>query len=167
MVPVELALSVASQRSSDNTLSSWTNLSVEEILRLLEFCLNATYLSFRGRFFKQTHEIAMGSPVSVVVANLIMEDVEECALASYDVHLPFWKHYVDDVCTAVPTDRVQHLLQHLNGIESTVQFTVKVESDGKLPYLDVSIECLVDGSLSKTHSYRQVSGFCFPLSSIS
>ena len=47
---------------------------------------------------------------------------------------------------ALQLDRVQHLLQHLNDIESKIQFTVEVASDGKLPYLDV-IECLVDGSL--------------------
>ena len=111
----------------------------------------------------------MGSPVSLVVANLVMEDVEERAIASYDVHLPFWKRFVDDVCIAVPMDRVQHFLQHLNGIESTMQFTVEVESYGKLPYLDVCIECLVvymENPL-QTHSYRQVSGFCFPPFSIS
>ena len=70
---------------------------------------SATYLCFCGHFFKQAHGTAMGYPVSVVVvANVTMEDVEECVLANYDVQLPFWKHNVDDVCTAVPTDKVQH-----------------------------------------------------------
>ena len=77
-----------------------------------------------------------------------MEDVEERALASYDVQLPFWKRYVDDICTVVPIDRVQHLLQHLNTIESTIQFTVEVENDGKLPFLDVNISRLPDGSFN-------------------
>ena len=44
----------------------------------------------------------MGSPMSVSVANLVMEDVEERALVSYDVELPFWKRCVDDVCTVIP-----------------------------------------------------------------
>ena len=46
-VPVQLALSVGCCRlSSDNTLSSHTNLSVSELLSLLEVCLNATCLCF-------------------------------------------------------------------------------------------------------------------------
>ena len=53
---------------------------------------------------------AMGSPVSVSIANLVMEDVEERALASYDIQLPFWKRYVHDVFTVVRIDRVPHLL---------------------------------------------------------
>ena len=95
------------------------------------------YLSFRGQVFQQIYGTAIGSPVSVSVANIVMEDVEERALASYQIQLPFWKRYVDDICTAVPKHRVQHLLQPLNGIEGRIQFTVEPESDGRLPFLDV------------------------------
>ena len=80
--------------------------------------------------------------------HLVMEDVEKRSLALYDVQLPFWKRYVDDVCTVVPINRVQHLLQHLNTIETTIQFTVEVENDGKLPFLDVNISHLPDGSFN-------------------
>ena len=45
----------------------------------------------------------MSSPVSVTIANHFMEDVEDLALSSYDIQLPFWKRYVDDVCTVVPS----------------------------------------------------------------
>ena len=85
-VPVQLALDVANCRlSSDDMLPSHSNLSVQELLCLLEFSLKATFLCFRRQFFKQTYGTAMGSLVSVSIANLVMEDVEEHALASYDV----------------------------------------------------------------------------------
>ena len=96
----------------------------------------------------------MGSPVSVSVANIVMEDVEERALASYEIQLPFWKRYVDDICTVVPKQRVLHLLQHLNGIEGSIQFTVELESDGRLPFLDVLMCRRPDGSIS-TSVYRK------------
>ena len=148
-VPVNLAIDVAQQRLlADDTLELRTNLSVLELIRLLEFCLNATYMTFRGQVFQQTYGTAMGSPVSVSVANIVMEDVEERALASYEIQLPFWKRYVDDICTAVPKQRVQHLLQHLNGIEQSIQFTVELESEGCLPFLDVHMCHSPDGSIS-------------------
>ena len=116
----------------------------------------ATYLSFHGGVYQQTFGTAMGSPVSVSVANLVMEDVEDRALESFDVHLAFWKRYVDDTCTAVPSGKVQHLLQHLNSIESTftIQFTVEMESEGILLFLDVKLHHKPDGSVS-TSVYRK------------
>ena len=85
-VPVNLACSVAQSRlENDPTLHDRTSLSSTEILRLLHFCLNATYLCFQGTFYKQTFGTAMGSPVSVTVADLVMEDVER-ALSSF--HTP-------------------------------------------------------------------------------
>ena len=46
----------------------------------------------------------MGSPVSAVVANLVMEDIEERVLAT----LP--KQYVDDVCVSMRKIRLKHSL---------------------------------------------------------
>ena len=121
---------------------------MDELINLLKFCLRATYLSVRGGVYQQTFGTAMGSPVSVSVANLVMEDVGNRALESFDVRLPFRKRYVDDTCTAVPSSKVQHLLQHLNGIESTIQSTVEMESEGILLFLDVKLHHKPDGSVS-------------------
>ena len=111
-------------------------------------CLNACWVLsqcyLHGRFFGT----AMDSPVSVTIANLVMEDVEERVLTSYDIFLPSWKRYIDDLCTVAPKNRVQHLLQHLNGVEKSIQFTAKCESDGCLLSLDVKICRGRNGSLN-------------------
>ena len=39
----------------------------------------------------------MGSPVSAVIANLVMEDIEHRALTAATVSPSFWKRSVDDV----------------------------------------------------------------------
>ena len=102
----------------------------------------------------------MGSPVSVTVANFIMEDVEQRALSSYPSPPPFWMRYVDDTLTALPQDQVQCFHEHLNSIEPTIQFTIEMESTGTLPFLDTRITHHSDGSLSslKEHTHGQVPG---------
>ena len=81
---------------NDNHLDDWTLLSVGGIVSLLELCLNATYLQFKGNFYQQTQGRAMGSPVSVTVVNLVMENVEQRALNSFVGAKPlFLKRYVD------------------------------------------------------------------------
>ena len=55
--------------------------------------------------------ICMGSPVSAVIANLVMEDVEQRALAIITGEtFAFWKRYVDDVISAVSKNEVENLL---------------------------------------------------------
>lgn len=79
------------------------------------------YISFRGVTYKHVSGTATGSPVSVVVANLVMEEVEERALECFGMPLKFWKCYVDNVCTVVPESLIDSLLQHLNNVEPSIQ----------------------------------------------
>ena len=60
-------------------------MSADEIIKLLEFCLSAAFLSCKGKYYKQTYGTAMGSPVSVIVANLVMEEIEERAISEYPI----------------------------------------------------------------------------------
>ena len=83
-VPTDLAVQVARRRlEKDQTLPDRTDLSVDDIMDLLTLCLRTTFLQFRGKAYQQVHGTAMGSPVSVVIANLVMEDVEQRALATF------------------------------------------------------------------------------------
>ena len=121
---------------------------------LLEFYLKATYLIFRGQCYQQMFGTAMGSSVSVTVANLVMEEIEQNALSTFESPPRFWKRYVDDTLTVLPANTVERFFTHLNSIKSHIQFTVEVESDGKLPFLDVLLMHDLDGSIS-TSVYRK------------
>ena len=105
-IPTDLAIQIAHRHlEADDTLEDRTNLDVNNIILLLELCLNATYLQFQQLYYQQRQGTAVGSPVSVTIANLVMEDVEERALSSFTSTAPlFWKRYVDDTCTAIHPD---------------------------------------------------------------
>ncbi len=84
----------------------------------------------------------MGSPVSVTVANLIMEDVEERALSTFHSDPIFWKRYV---WTVMQDNLIQEFKEHLNLVEPSIKFTVEMESCGKLAFLDTDHD---DGKLN-------------------
>ena len=51
-------------------------LPTENIMDLLNLCLTPTYFQYDGKRYKQLHDTAMGSPVSVVVAEILMQNIE-------------------------------------------------------------------------------------------
>ena len=77
----------------------------------------------------------MGSPVSMNVPNLVMEEIERSALASFDTPLKFWKSYsyVNISCIVLPKGQWQ---TNIN-IWMAIKFTVDEEKDGCLSFLDV------------------------------
>ena len=96
----------------------------------------------------------MGSPVSMVVANLVMEHVEKLAISSFVRKPCFWKRYVDDGCCSVQECDVNDLLVPINSIEPFIQFTCEIEKNCHLPYLDILLEHNLDGTIS-TRVYRK------------
>ena len=77
----------------------------------------------------------MGSPVSVVVAEIVIQHVEELALATCRQTIPLWLRYVDDTFTAVHKDEIDDFHDHLNEQNADIQFTKEIEENGKLPYV--------------------------------
>ena len=68
---------IKKKEMKENKVTSGTRQpSVNDIIDLLTLCLDTTFLFFTGKVYKQVHGTAIRSPVSVVVANLVMEDVE-------------------------------------------------------------------------------------------
>ena len=140
---------------SAKALVSMSKLTVDNIILLLDMCLSATYLQFQQECYQQTHGTAMGSPVSVTVANLVMEDVEQRALSTFRGRCPlFWKRYVDDTCTAIHPEEIEDFHSHLNSIEPSIQFTKEIQQDNKLPFLDINLMKEDDGTIS-TSVYRK------------
>ena len=82
-VPIDAALNIIRNLlGKEDNLNDRTLLSVQNIIELLGFCLHNTYFSFQNKFYEQVEGVAMGSPVSSIVANLFMESFERKALAS-------------------------------------------------------------------------------------
>ena len=57
---------------------------------LLNLCLTSTYFRYNGKHYKQLHGTAMGSPVAVIVAEIVMQSNEEQALATHTRTIPLW-----------------------------------------------------------------------------
>ena len=92
----------------------------------------------------------MGSPISAVVANLYTEYFEELVLRYAPAKSRLWKRYVDDTCCIVKRGTVEGLLDYLNSVRPSIRFTVEVEKDGGLPFLDTLLQMREDDGLDVT-----------------
>ena len=101
----------------------------------------------------------MGSPVSVVVANLVMKDIEWKALSTFHTPPRFWRRYVDDTRAALPMNLVDSFHDHLNSIDPDIQFAVEKKSGGQLPPDPWWGRLHQHLGLPQAHPHRPVLGF--------
>ena len=81
----------------------------------------------------------MGSPVSVIVANLCMEVIEEQAIQSATTPPKTWKRFVDDSFAIIDKNDITSFHDTLNSIDPHIKFTVEHEKDELIVFLDMLI----------------------------
>ena len=89
----------------------------------------------------------MGSPVSVIIANLVMENVEEEAMSTFLNPPKFWRRYVDDTFVIIKKTEVDEFHNHINNIEASIKFTTEHETNNSIPFLDVCVTREASGGL--------------------
>ena len=65
----------------------------------------------------------MGSPLSPITADGVMDDLESNWIASLPFQLPFYIQYVDDIITAVPHNKMDTIKYTFNNFNQNIQFT--------------------------------------------
>lgn len=131
-----------------------TDIDLSHFLELIEFCLDNSYFSFRGKFYLQTFGTAMGSPISPILADVVMETLLLNILRLLDFEVPVLYKYVDDLLIALPKTQIQHTLEVFNNFNQHLQFTKEEEEDGRIPFLDTVVTRNDDQTIS-THWYSK------------
>ncbi|KAK9407181.1 hypothetical protein NXF25_005955 [Crotalus adamanteus] len=90
----------------------------------------------------------MGSPISGVIAEAVLQCLESRAMADYQPE--FWTRYVDDTFVIVKWARKTALMEKLNSIFPDIQFTAEEEANGSLAFLDVLVTHQFNGALHTT-----------------
>ncbi|XP_011861774.1 PREDICTED: uncharacterized protein LOC105558604 [Vollenhovia emeryi] len=95
----------------------------------------------------------MGSPLSPILADIIMDDLETHCINSLDFEIQVYYRYVDDIFLVLPEDRLQEVLNTFNSYHPRLQFTSEIENNKTLNFLNVSV--LRENNKMITNWYRK------------
>ncbi|VDN17898.1 unnamed protein product [Dibothriocephalus latus] len=122
-------------------------LKIKHIMRFFEFC-QTTYFTFVGEAYEQIRGTPMDSPISDLVAELGLQELENTAFNQYKP--VFWRRYVDDTFVTIEKSMLQNFHKLLNGIFPDIQFTREEEKEQRLPLLDVLVKITPKGEIETT-----------------
>ena len=137
----------------DNKLVVRCKLNMNEIMNALDLCLDNTYLRFRKTFYCQIFGVAMGSPISVIMANLVIKSIKNKTLKDFASPHHIWLRYIDDTLVVLKKSEVASFHKFINDIEDNIKFTVEREVENAIPFLDVLTICN-NGQLT-TKAYKK------------
>lgn len=108
-------------------------------MKAVKFILDSTFFNFNGYTYKQTFDSPMGSPLSPIIADLVLQDLKEYALSRLTFTPPFYYRYVDDIATAAPPNQFDALLTVFNSFHERLRFTLEIGDNDRLNFLVVSL----------------------------
>ena len=114
----------------------------KDFTSLFNFATCETHFLFKGKFYDQIDEVAMGSPLAPVLANLFMGHYEKECLSNYNGVSPsYYTRYVDDIFLVFNLhDEAKRFYSYLNSRHPNVKFTMETEVNQVISLLDVVID---------------------------
>lgn len=136
-IPSHLVLELISKNWTK--LQPFTSISKHSFIELVKLCTDMGYFVHDNTYYKQIFGIAMGSPIAPALAELVMDDLLAFVTDKLDFELPFLYKYVDDIITILPKCKIDSTLLIFNSYHSRLNFTVEIENNNALPFLDTLV----------------------------
>jgi hypothetical protein len=108
---------------------------------LLQTATSRTHFLFNGKIFSQINGVAMGSPIGPLLADIFMVHLEKQLMERLErLGVVYSRRYVDDTLAIVKIDAdTDQLKSVLNSFHPSIQFTIELEDDSTIPFLDILI----------------------------
>lgn len=117
-----------------------TKINKKLFLEMVQFILENNYFVFQERYYSQTFGCAMGSKLSPILAQYVMDHLVKSCLEKLPFNVPFLKKYVDDIIMSVPNEEAQTTLSCFNSFCESLQFTLEEEDlEQSVPFLDTKV----------------------------
>lgn len=140
-IPVYLAIKII-MGQWDN-IKHLTKIPRQQFLNMLEFCLKENnYFQFDTICYHQIYGMPMGNPLSPTIADIVLDKLLDDVtkdLEDKNIKMGFLCKYVDDILAVINKDDMNIILNTLNNYHEKIQFTIEIENNLSIPYLDLRL----------------------------
>ena len=95
------------------------------------------HFSYNGIIYQQCDGIAMGLPLGPVLAGIFIVHLERTLILTMIELMNSWKRCVGDTISTIKEKSIVHVLTVLDNFHKNIEFTYKMEENGKIAFLDI------------------------------
>ena len=143
-VPVNEAIQDAADRLYSGNFPT-PPVSKETFTTLTKLSTTNVIVSTHDGLYRQIDGLAMGSQPAPPLANIWLSKFE----SDIKDDAKIFKRYMDDILRTIKAELIEAKLQAINDLHPNLKFTIEVEEEGRLPFLDMRI-LHVDNHLHST-----------------
>ncbi|BHF68163.1 hypothetical protein SprV_0301119400 [Sparganum proliferum] len=146
-IPQALAVETLNDLLRQTSNASNGPLTAQNLIEVMGHCLK-TFFTFEGITYEQTRGTPMGSPISGLNAEAVLQKMERRLFEEYKPKL--WVRHFDNALVLIDQDKLNYYGDLLDPIIPDLQFTMKGEVEGKLLFLGVLVCRKPEGKLAKS-----------------
>jgi len=135
-VSIEMVMDILDKKWS--FIEKHSSLLKIEFFKAIKLVLHSTFFTFNNKYYNQTYEAPMWSPLSPIVTDLVLQKLESDILNKFTIKLIFYYRFVDDIALAVPCTCLEDLLHMFNSFHLRLKFTIEIGGN-TLNFLDLSL----------------------------
>ena len=133
-VPVQEAIDVCTEMlySGNHKLPPVDKDTFKELAQL---CTCNVLMQTHDGLYRQTDGLAMGSPPAPLLANGWLSQFDPIIMDDAKLR----ERYMDDILRSIRASHIQQKLEEINRLHPSLKFTIEIEINAKLPFLDMLI----------------------------
>jgi len=117
------------------------------MLNAIELVLSSTSFKFNGKYYEQIYGSPMCSPLSPILADIVMEDLEVHCLRKMEFKIHTYYRHVDDIFLIIPKSKIETVLKTFNEYHPRLKFTHELESNKSIGFLNTLVMKGEDGRI--------------------
>lgn len=137
-IPAKMAIELVERDFEKVALH--TKIPKKIFINLLSFCmLECNHFVFEGKHYQLLLGMFMGSSLAPILVERAIEEAISSSLKTVGLTPIFWLNYVDDHLSPIPRALVNRLHEELNAFDPHIKFTIEVETNNCINFLDVTL----------------------------